>query len=114
MWSRKCEAQREKQKTKPSDNDRGRDSLRQDRQFAAGPAEKRRCHKKQVDRHVGQNEKWDEWNAAFPFEIKRSDVRTLRRDPVASAVDDQEQDRQAARYRERFAPFNGHVERLRP
>ena len=46
-----------------------------------------------------------------PVEIlgdANGDVRAMRCDPVATAVNDQKQDRQSGRDDERLATFNGH------
>ncbi len=52
-----------------------------------------RDNKEKIDRHVRQNEEWHEGDLTFPFKIKRADVRAMHRDAVATAVNDQEQDR---------------------
>src|SRR6202011_5468034 len=103
------EAQRQDQKASSRDEDRRRDSLRQNRQLALASAKKRRDEKEKIDRHIRQNEKRHERNRAFPVEIECPTTRAMRRDPVATAVNDQEQDRQSSRDCERFAPVNAHV-----
>ena len=50
---------------------------------------------KKVDRHVGENHERNERDAALPLEIQRADVTALPRDPIAAAVNNQEQDRQS-------------------
>ena len=114
MRPRKREMQREKQETSSGDNDRSPNAFGQDRQFAIGSAKKRRDDEEEIDRHIGQDEKRHERKRVFPFEIKRADIRTPRADPVATAVDDQEQDRQCDRNGESFSEFRSHVSRLRP
>ena len=78
------------------------------------PTKKWRDRKEKIDRQVGQNEEWHKWDLAFPFKIKRADVRATRCDPVASAVNNQEQDRQSDRDGERLATFNAHVVQPKP
>jgi hypothetical protein len=46
--------------------------------------------------------------------MKRPDVRAMRRDPVATAVNDQEQGGQSGRDDERLATFNGHDAQQKP
>ena len=112
MRSRKREPQRKEQEANSSDDYCHRDSFRQDRQLAICPTKKWRDNEEQIDGHVGENEKRDEGDLAFPFKIECADVRASRTDPVATAVNDQEKDRQSGRDDERFAPFNAHVVQL--
>src|SRR5436309_414742 len=112
MRSRKREPQRKKQEANSSDDNRRCDALGEDRQFALCPTKKWRDNEEQIDGHVGENEKRDEGDLAFPFKIECADVRASRTDPVATAVNDQEKDRQSGRDDERFAPFNAHVVQL--
>ena len=44
--------------------------------------------------------KRNEWDGTLPLKIKRADVTALSRDPIATAVDDQKQDRQFRRNRD--------------
>jgi len=112
MRSRKREPQRKEQEANSSDDYCHRDSFRQDRQLAICPTKKWRDNEEQIDGHVGENEKRDEGDLALPFKIECADVRASRTDPVATAVNDQEKDRQSGRDDERFAPFNAHVVQL--
>ena len=97
-----------------SEDNRCRDSFDQDGQLAIGPTNKWCGNKEKIDRHVRQNEERHERDPAFPFKIKRTDVRTTRCDPVAAPVNDQEQDGQSGRDDKRFAKFNGHGVRPKP
>src|SRR5438309_2585695 len=62
----KRKPEREKQKTNSGHDNGGRYPFAECIQLAVRPAEKRRANEKQVDRHVRQNEKRDEWNCDFP------------------------------------------------
>lgn len=95
MWPQKSEPQRKKQKANSRRQNRRRDSLGEDRQLTIRSAKKRRGDKEEIDRHVRQNEKRHERDCSFPFKINSWDVCAARGDPVASAVNDQEQDRQS-------------------
>ena len=110
--SRKREPQRKKQEADSSDYNCHRDALGEDRQLATCPTKKWRDNEEQIDGHVGENEKRNEGDLAFPFKIECADVRASRTDPVATAVNDQEKDRQSDGDDERFAPFNAHVLQL--
>src|SRR5215217_5870523 len=114
MRSCKRKSQRKKQETNSSDDNRGRDSFAENGQFAISPTKKWRDNKEKIDRHVGQNEEWHERDLAFPFKIRGADVRAMRRDPVATAVNDQEQDGQSCRDDERLAMFSAHGVRRKP
>src|SRR4029077_6644061 len=59
-------------------------------------------NEEQIDRHVGKNQERDKRNSAFPLEIKNADVAAPRRDPIATAVNDEKQDRQTRGKAERF------------
>ena len=77
-------------------------------------AKKRRDNKEKIDRHVGQNEKRHERNLAFPFEVKRADILAMGGDPIATAINDQEQDGQPDRDDQGFATFNSHGVQRKP
>lgn len=89
----KSEPQWETQETNSCEDDCRGYSLREGRQLAISSAKKRRANKEEVDRHVRQNEKRHERYRALPFEIERANVCPPRGDPVAAAVNDQEQSR---------------------
>src|SRR5205823_10378595 len=95
MRAREGKAQRKKQKAKASNTNCGDDPPRKDSQFLVRSTNKRGCDEEDVDRHVGENHEWNEWNAAFPLKIKRGDLTALARNPIAAAVNNQEQDRQS-------------------
>ena len=114
VWSRKREPQWKKEETNPGYDNCCRDSFREDEQFAIGPTKKWRDDKEEIDRHVRQNKKRNERNLVFPFKIKRADVGTTGCDPVATAVNDQEQDRQSGRDNERLTTFKAHGVRPKP
>ena len=46
----------------------------------------------EVDRHVGENHERNEWDTTLPLKIERADLTALSSDPIATAVNDQEQD----------------------
>ena len=106
--SRKRKPQRKKQETNSSDDNRCRNSFSEDGQLAIGATKKWRNNKEKIDRHVRQNEQRQKGNLAFPLEIKGADVGAVRSDPVATAVNEQEQDGQSGRDDECLATFNAH------
>ena len=53
--------------------------------------------------------KRNEWDTTLPLKIERADVTALSRDPIATAVDDQKQDRQFRRNREGFKARDVHA-----
>ena len=112
--SGKRKPQRKKQKANSRDDNCRSDALGKDRQFTIGPAKKRPDNEEEIDRHVRQNKKRDEGDLAFPFKINCTDVRAPRSNPVATAVNGQEKDRQSGRDDERFAPLNAHVVQPKP
>jgi hypothetical protein len=112
--SKSAPSQRKKQEANSSDDNCRGDSLGEDRQFTTGSAKKRPDNEEDIDRHVRQNEKRDEGDLAFPFKIESADIRASRTNPVATAVNDQEKDRQPGRDDERFAPLNAHVVQPKP
>src|SRR5205823_3837151 len=73
-----------------------RDAKRRDQSFRKRvhlsfvPAKERRDDEEEVDRHVGNDHQWNERNGALPREEKSGNIVALRRDPIASAVDDEE------------------------
>ena len=88
--ARKSKTKREKQKTQSRDNDRGNHTPRKNPEFLIRPANKWRSDKEKIDRQVGKYEQRNERNGAFPLKIEHADVCALRRDPVATAVNNQE------------------------
>src|SRR5262249_192562 len=71
---RYAHAQRDQQKTCARDQDRERDPACERLQLGTAPAEKGRTDIKQVDRHVGHNEKGDEGDIALPSIIPGPNV----------------------------------------
>ena len=51
----------------------------------------------------------NEWDGVLPLKIKRADVTALSRDPIATAVHDQKQDRQFRRNSKRFKTRDVHA-----
>ncbi len=88
------EPERKREKTNSGRENGGRDSLRQRRQFSFAPAKKRRRDEEQVDRKIRCDQERHERQTAFPFEKNRPDIRALRRDPIATAVDKKKERRQ--------------------
>src|SRR5206468_13099865 len=89
------EAQREKEKTNSCNSNRGCNPPRKGTQCPICPAEKCRCDKEEIDRHVGKDHERNEWNGVFALKAKNIDAAASRCDPIADAVHDQEQDRQS-------------------
>src|SRR4030081_203722 len=96
-WESK--AQREKQKAKAGNKNCGYDTPRKDSQLLVRSTKERSRDEEEVYRHVGQNHERNERDGALPLKIKRADLIALPRDPIATAVNDQEQDRQSRRNR---------------
>jgi hypothetical protein len=109
MRTRESEAQRKKQKAKACNENCGYDPPRKDSQLLVRSTKERRRDEEEVDRHVGKNHEGNEWNGALPLEIKRTDFTALSRDPIATAVNDQEQDRQSRRNRECLEARDAHA-----
>jgi len=107
--ARESKTQREKQKTKPCDENRGDDPPRKYPQFLLCSTKERSRDEEEVDRHVGENHEGNEWDTTLPLKIERADVTALSRDPIATAVDDQKQDRQFRRNREGFKARDVHA-----
>src|SRR6266404_1329658 len=106
-WESK--AQRKKQKAKASNENCGYDPPRKDSQLFVRSTKKRGCDEEEINRHVRENHERNEWDGALPLKTKRVDVTALPGDPVATAVDDQKQDRQSRRNRERFKARDAHA-----
>jgi hypothetical protein len=87
--------QREKQKTKSCNENCGDDSPRKNPQLLLRSTQERSRNEEEIDRHVGENHERNEWDATLPLKIERADVTALFRDPIATAVDNQKQDRQS-------------------
>jgi len=109
MRARESKAQREKQKAKAGNENRGDDPPRKDPQLLVRSTKERGRDEEEVDRHVGKNHERNEWDGALPLKIKRGDLTALPRDPIATAVNDQKQDRQSRRNRERFKARDVHA-----
>jgi hypothetical protein len=109
MRTRESKAQREEQKAKASNENCGYDPPRKDSQFLVRSTKERGCDEEEVDRHVGENHERNEWDGTLPLKIKRADLTALPSDPVATAVNHQEQDRQSRRNRERFKAGDVHA-----
>src|SRR5437588_1323475 len=106
-WESK--AQREKQKAKAGNKNCAYDPPRKDPQLLIRSTNKRGCDEEQINRHVRQNHERNEWDGALPLKIKRADLTALPSDPIATAVNHQEQDRQSRRNRERFKARDVHA-----
>src|SRR5437773_8265520 len=109
MRTRESKAQRKKKKAKAGNENCGDDPPRKDSQLFVRSTNNRGCDEEDVDQHVGENHERNEWDGALPLKIKRADLTALSRDPVATAVDDQKQDRQSRRNRERFKARDVHA-----
>jgi hypothetical protein len=109
MRSRESEAQRENQKAKTGNENCGYDPPRKDPQLLVRSTKERGRDEEEVDRHVGENHERNEWDGTLPLKIKRADLTALSRDPIATAVNDQKQDRQSCRNRERFKARDVHA-----
>ena len=107
--ARESKTQREKQKTKACNENCGDDPPRKDPQLLLCSTKKRSRDEEEVDRHVGENHERNEWDGTLPLKIERADVTALSRDPIATAVDDQKQDRQFRRNRKRFKARDVHA-----
>jgi hypothetical protein len=106
-WESK--AQWEKQKAKATNENCGHDSSRKDSQLFVGSTKKRGCDEEEINRHVRENHERNEWDGALPLKIKRADLTALPSDPIAAAVNNQEQNRQSRRNRERFKSREVHA-----
>ena len=95
MRARESKAQREKQKAEAGNENCGCDPPRKDSQLLVRSTKERGRDEEEVDRHVGENHERNEWDGALPLKIKRADLTALPSDPVATAVNDQKQDRQS-------------------
>jgi hypothetical protein len=93
MRPRESKAQRKKQKAKASNEDRGYDPPRKDSQLFVRSTNKRGCDEEEINRHVRENHERNEWEGALPLKIERTDMTALPSDPIATAVNHQEQDR---------------------
>src|SRR5439155_16885536 len=102
MRARESKAQREKQKANASNENCGYDPPRKDSQLLVCSTKERGRDEKKVDRHVGENHERNEWDGALPLKIKRADLTAVSRDPIATAVNNQEQGRQSCRNAKRF------------
>ncbi len=109
MRARESKAQREKQKAKTGNENCGYDPPRKDPQLLVRSTKERGRDEEEIDRHVGENHERNESDGALPLKIKRADLTALSRDPVASAVNDQKQDRQSRRNRECFKARDVHA-----
>src|SRR5207249_1815103 len=109
MRARESKAQRKKQKANARDEDCGYDPPRKDSQFLIRSTQERRRDEEEVDRHVRENHERNERDGALPLKIKRADLAALPSDPIATAVNDQKQDRQSCRNRERFKTRGAHA-----
>ena len=109
MRTRERKAQWEKQKAKASNENCGYDPPRKDSQLFVRSTNKRGCDEEEINRHVRENHESNEWDGVLPLEIKRADLTALSRDPIATAVNHQEQDRQSRRNRERFMAGDVHA-----
>jgi len=109
MRARESKAQRKKQKAETGNENCGDDPPRKDPQLLVRSTKERGRDEEEVDRHVRENHERNEWDGALPLKIKRADLTTLPRDPVATAVNDQKQDRQTCRNRERFKARDVHA-----
>src|ERR1700730_2305776 len=109
MRTRESKAQRKKQKAKASNEICGYDPPRKDSQLFVRSTNKRGCDEEEVDRHVGDNHERNEWDGALPLKIKRADLTALPSDPIATAVNHQEQHRQSRRNHERFKAGDVHA-----
>jgi len=112
--TRESKTQREKQKTKTCNENCSDDPPRKNPQFLLCSTKERSRDEEEVNRHVGENHERNEWDATLPLKIERADLTALCRDPIATAVDDQKQDRQFGRDDELIATFNAHGVRLKP
>src|SRR5882724_5533407 len=109
MRTRESKAQWEKQKAKASNENCGYDPPRKDSQLFVRWAKKWGCDEEEINRHVRENHERNEWDGALPLKIKRADLTALPSDPIAAAVNNQEQDRQSRRNRERFKSRDVHA-----
>src|SRR6266478_9881098 len=109
MRTRESKAQRKKQKAKAGNENCGYDPSRKDSQLFVRSTNKRGCDEEKINRHVRENHERDEWDGALPLKIKRADLTALPSDPIATAVNDQKQDRQSRGNRERFKARDVHA-----
>ena len=100
LWEGKTEWNEQKQN--PRDDDRGRHSPNEKLQSGFVRQEEWRGDKEEIDRHIGQNKEGHERNAAFPGKVEDTNVRTLCRDPEATAINDQKEKRQTGRRGQSF------------
>ena len=90
-----------------------RDAKRRDQSFRKRvhlsfvPAKERRDDEEEIDRHVGNDHQGNERNGALPREEKSGNIVALRRDPIASAVDDEEKKDEERGGPKRFAAQAG-------
>ena len=61
----------------------------------SAPTKERRADEEEIDREVGRDQERHERDVPLPFEENRADIGALRGDPIAAAVNDEEQRRQA-------------------
>jgi hypothetical protein len=92
--ARKSKTEREEQKTKSGNDDRGDDTTRKNSKLFIRLAKKWRSDKEEIDRQVGNDEQWNERNRPFPLKIEHPNVAALRRDPIAPTVNNKEEQRQ--------------------
>src|SRR5436190_16005200 len=109
MRARESKAQREKQKAKARNENRGYDPPRKDSQLLVRSTKERGGDEEEVDRHVGETHERNEWDGTLPLKIKRADLTALPSDPITTAVNDQKQDRQSCRNCERFKTRDVHA-----
>src|SRR5207245_7705332 len=109
MGARESKAQGKKKKAKAGNKNCGDDPSRKDSQLLIRMTKERGRDEEKVDRHVGKNHERNEWDGALPLKIKRANLTALPSDPIASAVNDEEQDRQSRRNRERFKARDVHA-----
>src|SRR4029077_2069375 len=107
--ARESKTQREKQKTKACNENRGDHPPQKNPQLLLCSTKERGRDEEEVDRHIGENHERKEWDGTLPLKIERAYLTALSRDPIATAVDDQKQDRQFRRNSERFKTRDVHA-----
>src|SRR5204863_4437922 len=91
------EAEGKEEKADASNEDRCNDAFRKYRQLPLIAAKERRRDKKQIDREIRNDHQGHKGDEPFPAEIECPDVVTLRRNPIAPAVDNQEENGESGR-----------------